>query len=82
MIHTITIKSSESLLSKKSYPNKFWEKYDKWIIEEYNKGWIIEVLRIDYRNQQEDLNCYWDIEYRSWKDPIHEETEERLKIGL
>ena len=82
MIHTIIIKNVESLLSRQGYKDKFQEKYYKWIEEEFDNGWVIEILRIDYRDQQEDLNCYWDIEYRAKQDPIHLELLERLKIGL
>jgi len=60
----------------------FNDKYYRWIDEKYDRGYIIETLKIDCYTKDYDTNIYWDILYRAKLDPIHVEVTERLEIGL
>jgi hypothetical protein len=82
MIKTIIITSEEAASSNDGYKSIFQEKSYKWIEEEFDKGWLIEMLSISFYNKELDRHQYCDILYRAWRDNIHLELLERLKIGL
>lgn len=82
MIKTIVSRTEEALNSIESYKSVFQEKYYKWIEEEFDKGWIIEVLRIEFYNKELDSTQYCDILYRANCDKTHLEMLERLTVGL
>ena len=82
MIKTIVVRAEEAETSIDSYKSVYQEKYYKWIDEEFDKGWLIEILRLNFYNKDYDMNQYCDIEYRAKADKVHLEMLERLTIGL
>ena len=76
MIHTIFTRQPEE-----DY-GVFQDKLNQWIDNEYDRGWIIEILRFDFYYKDIDTNHYCDIKYRCKQDPEHLKVEERLKVGL
>ena len=82
MIKTIVVRQEEAEANIESYKSIYRKKSYKWIDEEFDKGWLIEILRMGFYNKDYDMNQYCDIEYRAVADKIHLEMLERLTIGL
>ena len=76
MIHTIFIHPEQEVRES------FDAQLGKWREEEYYRGNIIEMLKFNRYIKHDDMNIYFDIEYRINQDTDYLKVEERLKIGL